>query len=69
MANTRACIYARVSTLDQHNTVQIRELTEYVERRGWELAGTYEAGFRVLEPRGPGSISSWPTRTVGSLTA
>jgi DNA invertase Pin-like site-specific DNA recombinase len=53
MANTRACIYARVSTLHQHNTVQIRELTEYVERRGWELAGTYEdwiSGSRASRP-------------------
>jgi DNA invertase Pin-like site-specific DNA recombinase len=37
----RAAIYARVSTADQHNAIQIRELTEYIERRGWELAGVY----------------------------
>jgi DNA invertase Pin-like site-specific DNA recombinase len=33
----RAAIYARVSTSDQNNAIQVRELTEYVERRGWEL--------------------------------
>ena len=38
----RAAIYARVSTTDQNNTVQVRELTEYVERRGWQLAGVYQ---------------------------
>jgi DNA invertase Pin-like site-specific DNA recombinase len=32
-----AAVYARVSTSDQTNTVQVRELKEYVERRGWEL--------------------------------
>ena len=37
----RAAIYARVSTSDQHNAIQVRELTEYLQRRGWELAGTY----------------------------
>lgn len=38
---TRAVIYARVSTADQHNAIQVRELTEYVERRGWQVTGTY----------------------------
>jgi DNA invertase Pin-like site-specific DNA recombinase len=37
-----AAIYARVSTTDQRNELQIRELTEYVERRGWNLAGIYQ---------------------------
>ena len=32
----KAAIYARVSTTDQTNAIQIRELKEYVERRGWE---------------------------------
>jgi DNA invertase Pin-like site-specific DNA recombinase len=30
----KTAIYARVSTADQHNAIQIRELTEYVERGG-----------------------------------
>src|SRR6202142_1593631 len=39
----RAAIYARVSTLNhgQDTALQTRELREYCERRGWELAGEY----------------------------
>ncbi len=39
----RAAIYARVSTTNhgQDPQVQLGELREYVERRGWELAGEY----------------------------
>jgi DNA invertase Pin-like site-specific DNA recombinase len=38
-----AAIYARVSTNNngQDPTVQTRELEEYCQRRGWELAGCY----------------------------
>ena len=38
----KAAIYARVSTTDQTNAIQARELTEYVERRGWQLAEVYQ---------------------------
>ncbi len=36
-------IYARVSTANngQDPTMQTRELREYIERRGWQLAGEY----------------------------
>jgi DNA invertase Pin-like site-specific DNA recombinase len=39
----RAALYARVSTLNkgQDTEMQLRELREYVSRRGWELAGEY----------------------------
>jgi len=38
----RAALYARVSTLHgQDPHVQIRELREYCQRRGWEIAGEY----------------------------
>jgi len=39
----RAAIYARVSkaTGAQHPRMQLRELHEYCERRGWEVAGEY----------------------------
>ena len=39
----RAAIYARVSTSNngQDPGMQTRELEEYCQRRGWELAGTY----------------------------
>jgi DNA invertase Pin-like site-specific DNA recombinase len=42
-AGTRAAIYARVSTSNngQDPTLQTRELEEYCQRRGWELAGCY----------------------------
>jgi len=37
----RVAIYARVSTVGngQSPEMQLRELREYVERRGWTLAG------------------------------
>jgi len=40
---SRVAIYARVSTANngQDPTMQTRELKEYVERRGWQLAGEY----------------------------
>src|SRR6516164_2547569 len=38
----RVAIYARVSTTNgQDPMVQTRELKEYCERRGWQLAGEY----------------------------
>jgi DNA invertase Pin-like site-specific DNA recombinase len=38
----RAAIYARVSTNNaQDPSVQTRELREYCQRRGWEIAGEY----------------------------
>lgn len=37
----KSALYARVSTLDQNCEMQIRELREYVSRRGWEPAGEY----------------------------
>src|SRR5215472_7441267 len=41
---TRVAIYARVSTPDgkgQSPEMQLRELREYCERRGWTIAGEY----------------------------
>jgi len=39
----RAAIYARVSTSNngQDSSVQTREIREYCERRGWQIAGEY----------------------------
>jgi len=39
----RTAIYARVSTGNnaQDPTMQTREIREYIERRGWQLAGEY----------------------------
>jgi DNA invertase Pin-like site-specific DNA recombinase len=41
--STRAAIYARVSTVGygQSPEMQLRELREYCERRGWQVAGEY----------------------------
>jgi len=43
----RAAIYARVSTTNgQDPAMQTRELREYCQRRGWEIAGEYvDAGI------------------------
>src|ERR671922_2743753 len=42
MNGNRAAIYARVSTLNgQDPGLQLRELREYAERRGWDLVGEY----------------------------
>src|SRR3954467_5191244 len=49
----RAAIYARVSTTDQHNEIQVKELTDYFARRGWELTKVYEdhlSGAKVKRP-------------------
>jgi DNA invertase Pin-like site-specific DNA recombinase len=39
----KTALYARVSTLDkgQDPEVQLRELREYCQRRGWDIAGEY----------------------------
>jgi putative DNA-invertase from lambdoid prophage Rac len=37
----RCCLYLRVSTQDQNCDLQRRELTEYVQRRGWEVVEVY----------------------------
>ena len=39
----KAAIYARVSTLNhgQDVNLQLRELREYIARRGWQIAGEY----------------------------
>jgi DNA invertase Pin-like site-specific DNA recombinase len=44
----RTAIYARVSTIGQGQSpeMQLRELCEYCERRGWQIAGEYvDAGM------------------------
>ena len=37
----RVAIYARVSTADQSCAMQLHELREYIERRGWTAVGEY----------------------------
>ena len=42
----RCALYCRVSTTDQNCSMQLRELREYIERRGWQNSGEYiDSGF------------------------
>ncbi len=53
---TKAAIYARVSTIGngQSPEMQLRELREYCERRGWQIAGEYvDAGISGSKDRRP----------------
>lgn len=53
-ASVRCAIYARVSTADQNCEMQLRELRDYCQRRGWEIAGEYVdtgySGAKVTRP-------------------
>ena len=52
----RAAIYARVSTVGngQSPEMQLREMREYCERRGWTVAGEYvDAGISGAKDRRP----------------
>ena len=50
----KAAIYARVSTSDQNCEMQLRELREYLGRRGWGAAGEYvDTGFSGSKASGP----------------
>jgi DNA invertase Pin-like site-specific DNA recombinase len=54
--STRAAIYARVSTTGagQSPEMQLRELREYSDRRGWQIAGEYvDAGISGAKDRRP----------------
>ena len=45
--------YVRVSTADQRCELQVRELREYAERQGWQIADIYEdvsSGAKVSRP-------------------
>ena len=66
----RTGLYARVSTngQGQHPEMQLRELREYCERRGWEIAGEYvDIGISRLEGKtATASTACSPMRTVGA---
>jgi DNA invertase Pin-like site-specific DNA recombinase len=52
----RVALYARTSTINhgQDVTMQTRELKEYIERRGWRLAGDYvDSGFSGSKQQRP----------------
>jgi DNA invertase Pin-like site-specific DNA recombinase len=45
--------YVRVSTADQRCELQVRELREYAERQGWQIADIYEdvsSGAKASRP-------------------
>ena len=50
----KAAIYARVSTTDQTNAIQVRELKDYVERRGWTLSEVYPDQMSGAKASRPG---------------
>ena len=52
----RTALYARISTSNngQSPEMQLRELREYCERRGWTVAGEYvDAGIPERKIAGP----------------
>ena len=51
----KAALYARVSTqLAQDPVMQLRELRDYCERRGWDVAGEYtDVGISGARERRP----------------
>ena len=56
MSTTRTALYARVSTSNngQSPEMQLRELREYCERRGWIVAGEYvDTGISGAKDRRP----------------
>jgi putative DNA-invertase from lambdoid prophage Rac len=38
----RTGIYVRVSTVDQNSELQLRDLTSYADREGWQIVDTYQ---------------------------
>jgi len=50
----KIAIYARVSTTDQTNTIQVRELQEYAARRNWELTDVYQDQMSGAKASRPG---------------
>jgi DNA invertase Pin-like site-specific DNA recombinase len=50
----RCAIYTRVSTGDQNPALQKEELTEYAERRGWQLVSTYSDTISGAKDKRPG---------------
>jgi len=50
----RAIVYVRVSTGEQNLDMQLKELPEYVQRRGWELVDTISDKCTGAKDRIPG---------------
>jgi DNA invertase Pin-like site-specific DNA recombinase len=55
----KAALYARISTNNhgQDPGMQLRELREYCQRRGWEVVGDYvDAGFSGTSATAPTAL-------------
>jgi DNA invertase Pin-like site-specific DNA recombinase len=49
----RAAIYTRVSTADQNDELQFREIQDYATRQGWQVVETYQdiaSGAKISRP-------------------
>ena len=56
----RAAVYARVSTRAQDADMQMRELREYAQRRGWQIAYEYvDRGICGAKERRPALDKLW----------
>jgi DNA invertase Pin-like site-specific DNA recombinase len=51
---SRVAIYARVSTQDQNNEIQVTELKQYVVHRGWTLEAIYQDTISGAKASRPG---------------
>jgi DNA invertase Pin-like site-specific DNA recombinase len=50
----RACLYIRVSTLDQHPETQLHELRQFASQRGFEIVDEYtDHGISGTKARRP----------------
>lgn len=56
----KVALYMRVSTTDQHCEVQARELHEYCQRRGWDVATGHEYIDQGVSARKAGKASPMP---------
>ena len=66
--NTRAAIYARVSTVDQTRENQLQELRRYVAARGWTAVEYVDRGVSGAKDRRPALDRSSPMRgAAGSM--
>ena len=57
----KVAIYARVSTEDQTTENQIRELEEWIKRRGWEIVTIYrenETAWKAGHQKRMGPVES-----------
>jgi len=50
----KAAVYARVSTAEQNSDLQLREIQDYANRQGWEIAETYQDTISGAKASRPG---------------